>query len=182
MVNPAVSRCPAVSVAGRSDPSWDLETSAPRPPWSGVSTAGSCVGSPVMSGILSGARTRPERSTAGGPHPMTYVIAQPCVDLKDRACIEECPVDCIYEGKRSLYIHPDECVDCGACEPVCPVEAIYYEDDTPAQWKDYYKANVDFFTETTSIGSPGGASKVGPVDLDHPVVMAVPVGKNTAEH
>src|SRR5204863_176446 len=86
-----------------------------------------------------------------------YVIAEPCVDLKDKACIEECPVDCIYEGKRSLYIHPDECVDCGACEPVCPVEAIFYEDDTPAQWKDYYRANVDFFTETTSIGSPGGA-------------------------
>ncbi|MDT7538837.1 MAG: hypothetical protein QOI82_2422, partial [Actinomycetota bacterium] len=66
---------------------------------------------------------------------MTYVIAEPCVDLKDKACIEECPVDCIYEGKRSLYIHPDECVDCGACEPVCPVEAIFYEDDTPPQWK-----------------------------------------------
>ena len=62
---------------------------------------------------------------------MTYVIAQPCVDLKDRACVDECPVDCIYEGKRMLYIHPDECVDCGACEPVCPVEAIFYEDDTP---------------------------------------------------
>jgi len=92
---------------------------------------------------------------------VTYVIAEPCVDVKDKACIEECPVDCIYEGKRSLYIHPDECVD------------------TPAQWKDYYRANVDFFTETTTIGSPGGASKVGPIDLDHPVVMAVPVGKNT---
>ncbi|MGA1628655.1 MAG: 4Fe-4S binding protein, partial [Aquiluna sp.] len=49
---------------------------------------------------------------------MTYVIALPCVDLKDKACIDECPVDCIYEGDRMLYIHPDECVDCGACEPV----------------------------------------------------------------
>ena len=67
---------------------------------------------------------------------MTYVIAQPCVDLKDRACVDECPVDCIYEGKRMLYIHPDECVDCGACEPVCPVEAIFYEDDTPEEWKE----------------------------------------------
>ena len=73
---------------------------------------------------------------------VTYVIAQPCVDLKDRACVDECPVDCIYEGKRMLYIHPDECVDCGACEPVCPVEAIFYEDDTPEQWKEYYDANV----------------------------------------
>ena len=64
---------------------------------------------------------------------MTYVIALPCVDVKDKSCIEECPVDCIYEGDRMLYIQPDECVDCGACEPVCPVEAIYYEDDVPSR-------------------------------------------------
>ena len=102
---------------------------------------------------------------------MTYVIAQPCVDLKDKACIEECPVDCIYEGERSLYIHPDECVDCGACEPVCPVEAIYYEDDVPEQWKDYYKANVEFFDD---LGSPGGAAKLGLIPKDHPLISALP--------
>ena len=102
---------------------------------------------------------------------MTYVIAQPCVDLKDRACVDECPVDCIYEGKRMLYIHPDECVDCGACEPVCPVEAIFYEDDTPEQWKDYYNANVDFFDD---LGSPGGAAKIGVIDKDHPLVAELP--------
>jgi NAD-dependent dihydropyrimidine dehydrogenase PreA subunit len=102
---------------------------------------------------------------------VTYVIAQPCVDVKDKACIEECPVDCIYEGKRSLYIHPDECVDCGACEPVCPVEAIFYEDDTPEEWKDYYKANVEFFDE---LGSPGGASKLGEIERDHPFIAALP--------
>ena len=102
---------------------------------------------------------------------MTYVIAQPCVDLLDKACIEECPVDCIYEGKRMLYIHPDECVDCGACEPVCPVEAIFYEDDTPEQWKDYYKANVEFFDD---LGSPGGAAKLGKIDKDHPLIAALP--------
>ena len=61
-------------------------------------------------------------------------------------------------GRASLYIHPDECVDCGACEPVCPVEAIYYEDDLPDEWQDYYTANVEFFDD---IGSPGGAAKVG---------------------
>src|SRR5262249_58801541 len=92
---------------------------------------------------------------------VTYVIAEPCVDLLDKACIEECPVDCIYEGNRMLYIHPDECVDCGACEPVCPVEAIFYEDDVPEKWKDYYTANVDFFED---LGSPGGASKIGKID------------------
>ncbi len=66
---------------------------------------------------------------------MTYVIAAPCIDVMDRGCVEECPVDCIYEGARSLYIHPDECIDCGACEPVCPVEAISYESDVPPAGK-----------------------------------------------
>ena len=102
---------------------------------------------------------------------MTYVIALPCVDVKDRACIDECPVDCIYEGERSLYIHPDECVDCGACEPVCPVEAIYYEDDVPAVWSDYYRANVEFFND---LGSPGGAAKMGVIEKDHPLIAALP--------
>src|SRR5665648_543932 len=55
---------------------------------------------------------------------MTYVIGAPCIDIMDRACVDECPVDCIYEGERSLYINPDECVDCGACEAVCPVDAL----------------------------------------------------------
>jgi len=111
---------------------------------------------------------------------VTYVIALPCVDVKDKACIDECPVDCIYEGERSLYIHPDECVDCGACEPVCPVEAIYYEDDLPDEWADYYKANVEFFEITppgapggTPLRSPGGAAKTGMLPFDHPVVAAL---------
>ena len=55
---------------------------------------------------------------------MTYVIAEPCIDVLDRARVQECPVDCIHEGARALYIHPDEYVDCGACEPVRPAEAI----------------------------------------------------------
>ena len=103
--------------------------------------------------------------------PVTYVIAMPCVDVKDKACIDECPVDCIYEGDRMLYIHPDECVDCGACEPVCPVEAIYYEDDVPEQWRDYTAANAEFFD---GIGSPGGASKVGAIAKDVAMVAALP--------
>ncbi|HRA75048.1 MAG TPA: ferredoxin family protein [Propionicimonas sp.] len=102
---------------------------------------------------------------------MTYVITQPCVDVKDRACVEECPVDCIYEGNRSLYIQPDECVDCGACEPVCPTEAIFYEDDLPADQKHFLPVNIEFFNE---IGSPGGAAKLGVIDHDHPVVEALP--------
>jgi ferredoxin len=102
---------------------------------------------------------------------MTYVIAEPCIDVKDKSCIEECPVDCIYEGGRMLYIQPDECVDCGACEPVCPVEAIYYEDDVPPEMKQFADVNSAFFV---TIGSPGGASKVGATNSDHPSVASRP--------
>lgn len=107
------------------------------------------------------------------------MIAEPCVDVMDRACVEECPVDCIYVGERSLYIHPDECVDCGACEPVCPVEAIYYEDDLPDQWQIYAGDNGRFFTETLpgrkdALGSPGGAAKLGDVGVDTPFVASLP--------
>lgn len=98
-----------------------------------------------------------------------FVITAPCVDCKNRACVEECPVDCIYEGNRMLYIQPQACTDCGACEPVCPADAIFYEDDVPEQWKDFYKANVEFFD---SLGNPGGASKVGKISTDHPVVAS----------
>ena len=56
---------------------------------------------------------------------MPYVIAEPCIGTKDASCVEVCPVDCIYEGEDQYYIHPDECIDCGACEPECPVTAIF---------------------------------------------------------
>ena len=102
---------------------------------------------------------------------MTYVIAEPCIDVKDKACVDECPVDCIYEGPRMLYIHPDECVDCDACVPVCPVTAIFPEDDLPAEWKQFTKANAEWF-EITGLGSPGGAAQAGPQPKDQPVVEA----------
>lgn len=107
---------------------------------------------------------------------MAYVITEPCVDVNDKACIDECPVDCIYQGTRMLYIQPDECVDCGACEPVCPVQAIYHEDDVPEQWSEYQQINQDFFAE---LGSPGGASKVGVTEHDPSVVRALPNNTET---
>lgn len=88
---------------------------------------------------------------------MTFVIAAPCVDVLDKACLDECPIDCIYEGDRMLYIHPDECTDCGACEPVCPVEAIFYEDDLPAEFREYIAVNAAFFKEPNPAGVPGPA-------------------------
>ena len=62
---------------------------------------------------------------------MTYVITQACIDTKDKSCVDVCPVDCIYEGPDMLYIHPDECIDCGACEPECPWEAIFEDERVP---------------------------------------------------
>jgi NAD-dependent dihydropyrimidine dehydrogenase PreA subunit len=110
---------------------------------------------------------------------VTYVIGEPCIDVMDRACVQECPVDCIYEGGRSLYIHPDECVDCGACEPVCPVEAIYYEDDLPTHIRPYLEDNARFFSESLPghdepLGSPGGATRVGRLGVDTTLVASHP--------
>lgn len=75
---------------------------------------------------------------------MTYIITEPCVDVKDASCVDVCPVDCIYEGERMYYINPEECIDCAACEPVCPVAAIFAEDAVPEQWNDYIKQNYEF--------------------------------------
>ena len=106
---------------------------------------------------------------------MTYIIAEPCLDVKDLACVEVCPVDCIYEGERFLYINPDECVDCAACEPVCPVEAIYPLDQLPAEFARYEAVNADFFTKVTDLGTaPGGAAAGGAVAVDHPAVGGLP--------
>ena len=84
---------------------------------------------------------------------MTYVITQPCIGVKDGACVDVCPVDCIhpasgeegYDAADQLYINPDECIDCGACEPACPVTAIFEESAVPAQWREFTQINADYF-------------------------------------
>ena len=80
---------------------------------------------------------------------MTYIIAEPCVNVKDGSCIDVCPVDCIYttSDDSMMYINPDECIDCAACEPVCPVVAIYVEDQVPEQWQNYIPMNYDYFKD-----------------------------------
>ncbi len=75
---------------------------------------------------------------------MTYIIAEPCIDIKDRSCVDVCPVDCIHEGDRMLVIDPEECIDCGACEPECPVEAIFPEDALPEKWSAFVEINYAF--------------------------------------
>ena len=80
---------------------------------------------------------------------MTYIIAKPCIDVKDKACVEVCPVDCIHpidgEDVNQLFIDPDECIDCGACEPECPVDAIWDEDDAPEDMQKFVEINANFF-------------------------------------
>ena len=106
---------------------------------------------------------------------MPYVIAQPCIDVMDKSCMEECPVDCIYEGSRKLYINDKECIDCGACEPVCPVEAISQDRRVPDDQTEFVQDNVRFFTEVlpgrdVPIGVPGGAAGTGVIGVDTPFV------------
>ena len=91
---------------------------------------------------------------------MTYVITQPCIGVKDASCVDVCPVDCIhptqseaeFETAEQLYINPDECIDCGACEPECPVGAIFPEEDVPVEWQGYIALNAGAFQQGRGIG------------------------------
>ena len=84
---------------------------------------------------------------------MAYIITDPCIDTKDTACVDVCPVDCIHPRKdepefattRMLYIHPDECIDCGACVPACPVDAIFSLDETPHKWSGFIRQNAEYY-------------------------------------
>ena len=78
---------------------------------------------------------------------MAYVITEPCIGVKDKSCVDVCPVDCIYgtDDDDQLFIHPDECIDCGACQPECPVQTIYDEAAVPAEWQSYIAKNADYF-------------------------------------
>jgi ferredoxin len=84
---------------------------------------------------------------------VAYIICEPCIGTKDTACVDVCPVDCIHPRKDEadfatadmLYIHPDECIDCGACVPACPVEAIFALDETPQKWNAFIPKNADYY-------------------------------------
>ena len=73
---------------------------------------------------------------------MTYVVTQSCIKCKYTDCVDVCPVDCFVEGPNFLAIDPEECIDCGACVPECPVEAIFEEDDIPTKWAEYIELNA----------------------------------------
>ncbi len=78
---------------------------------------------------------------------MAYVVAEPCIKCKYTDCVEVCPVNCFYEGANFVVIHPDECIDCGACEPVCPTQAIFPEGDLPERFNEYKALNSEFATK-----------------------------------
>ncbi len=86
---------------------------------------------------------------------MPYVIAAPCIGVKDKACVEICPMDCIHGNPDSpqLYINPEECIDCNACASECPVGAIYPDNELPDEWKHYEGINAAFFKAITAIGT-----------------------------
>ena len=84
---------------------------------------------------------------------MTFVITQPCIDVQDQSCVEVCPVDCIhYEdgSDRMLYIEPEVCIDCGACEPACPVSAIFAEEDLPEDQEHFLEINTLWFSDAAA--------------------------------
>ena len=110
---------------------------------------------PGARGILLGCKRVFEHICQNGSkdNSVAYIITEPCVGTKDTACVDVCPVDCIHPRKDEpefqsadmLYIHPDECIDCGACVPACPVEAIFALDETPEKWKHFIPVNAQFY-------------------------------------
>ncbi len=82
---------------------------------------------------------------------MAYVVTDPCIKCKYTDCVEVCPVNCFYEGANFLVIHPDECIDCGACEPVCPTKAIFPETEVPAGMQEYIALNADLSSKWPNI-------------------------------
>jgi ferredoxin len=79
---------------------------------------------------------------ATGVNEMTFVVTDNCIKCKYMDCVEVCPVDCFYEGENMLVINPDECIDCGVCEPECPAEAIY--PDTQSGLESWLKLNAEY--------------------------------------
>ena len=74
---------------------------------------------------------------------MTFVVGEDCIKCKHTDCVEVCPVDCFYEGSNFLVIHPDECIDCALCEPECPIDAIFSEDELPADQENFLELNAE---------------------------------------
>ena len=121
---------------------------------------------------------------------MPFIITDPCVDTKDTACVDVCPVDCIHPRKdepefaqtTQLYIHPEECIDCGACVPACPVSAIYDSpESTPQSQKDLVEANAVFRAGDAAALARAEAI-VQQHKASHPDLLAIPAADRAAAH
>jgi NAD-dependent dihydropyrimidine dehydrogenase PreA subunit len=121
---------------------------------------------------------------------MAFIITDPCIDTKDTACVDVCPVDCIHPRKdepefaqtRMLYIHPEECIDCGACVPACPVAAIYDSpDSTPASQKDLIEANAIYRNGEPDTIAQAEAIVAAHAEA-HADLMAIPGPERAAAH
>lgn len=96
---------------------------------------------------------------------MAFVITQPCIDTRDQACVEVCPVDCIHfeaDSDRMLYINPAECIDCGACQPACPVQAIFPERDLPDAAKQFAALNANWYADPAPVRAAVAGMPAGP--------------------
>ena len=82
---------------------------------------------------------------------MAHVVTAPCFGCKYTDCVVVCPAECFHEGDQMLYIDPNECVDCTACQPECPVEAIFQEGDVPSEWTDFIELNAEMSANTPTI-------------------------------
>jgi ferredoxin len=121
---------------------------------------------------------------------MTFVITDPCINTKDTACVDVCPVDCIhprkdepeFEQATMLYIHPDECIDCGACVPACPVSAIYDSPETtPESQKQLVEANAVYRAGEADAVARAEAIAQAHIAA-HPDLMAIPAADRAAKH
>ena len=121
---------------------------------------------------------------------MTFIITDPCIETKVTACVDVCPVDCIHPKKDEpefelatmLYIHPDECIDCGACVPACPVAAIYDSpDSTPTSQKDLIEANAIYRNGDPDAMAQAEAMVRAHIEL-HPDLMAIPCLERADAH
>ena len=113
---------------------------------------------------------------------MTFVITQPCIDTMDKACVEVCPVDCIHfeEGSdKMLFIDPAECIDCGACQPACPVSAIFPEDDVPGDQASFININSLWYSDPAAARAQVGGGAAPAADTQEAAVDA-PVAEAAA--
>ena len=99
---------------------------------------------------------------------MTFVVGDNCIRCKHTDCVEVCPVDCFYEGPNFLVIHPDECIDCALCEPECPVDAIYAEDELPEEQQEYLALNDELSEISPNITENIDALPVAEESTDKP--------------